>query len=173
MDETRTYTAFCEHRRVASGALPELLAAVRTWAKQHGEAGLLYFDDTTGKQVDFNLREEPVQSKTGPGRPKLGVVAREVTLLPRHWEWLEAQPNGASAALRRLVDLARQQPGDSVKRAREASGRFLTAMAGNLPGYEEVTRALYAGDRSRFSALMEQWPDDIREHAERLAGAGI
>jgi hypothetical protein len=103
------------------------------------------------------------------------VVAREVTLLPEHWEWLAAQPSGVSAALRRLVDAARRRaPGEErARRARDATSQFLTAMAGDRPGYEEATRALYAGDRSRFDALVRAWPKDVREHVARLAAGAF
>jgi hypothetical protein len=98
------------------------------------------------------------------------VVAREVSLLPRHWEWLEQQPNGASAALRRLVDEARKRnPGEERRRlAIEAANRFLTAMAGNLPGYEEATRALFGRNQERFHELIREWPPDIQQYAQRL-----
>lgn len=162
----KTFTAFHGNRRIAGG-----LEGARKWVEAKGEAGLLCFEDQTGRQVDFNWRE-PLQPPAGPGRPKLGVVSREISLLPRHWEWLEAQPNGASAAIRRLVDQARAQPGEAERRGREAAGRFLTAMAGNLAGYEETTRALYAGDLEKFVALMNGWPKGIREYAARLAAVG-
>jgi hypothetical protein len=108
--------------------------------------------------------------RSGPGRPRLGVVSREVTLLPRHWEWLEQQPNGISAALRRLVEEARRrEPGpERARRAREAAGRFMTVMAGDRPGYEEASRALYARDRRRLAALIRRWPADVRAHVQRL-----
>jgi len=107
----------------------------------------------------------------GRGRPKLGVVAREITLLPRHWDWLAAQPGGASATLRRLVETARREGGADgrVRAAREAAYRFLSALAGNLPGYEEALRALFAGDDARFEAQMAEWPKDVRAYALRLA----
>jgi hypothetical protein len=164
MDEMKAFTAFHGNRRIAGG-----LEGARKWVEARGEAGLLCFEDQTGRQVDFNWRE-PLPPPAGPGRPKLGVVSREISLLPRHWEWLEAQPNGASAAIRRLVDQARAMPGEKERRGREAAGRFLTAMAGNLAGYEETTRALYAGDLENFVALMAGWPKGIREYAARLAG---
>ena len=115
-------------------------------------------------------RALPQRIRTGPGRPKLGVVAREVSLLPRHWERLEQQPNGASAAIRRLVDEARKRdPGEErTRRAIEAAGRFLSAMAGNLPGYEEATRALFGRNRERFDELIRDWPHDIRLHVQCL-----
>lgn len=163
MDERRTITAFCGPQRIDGG-----IAGARQWVAEHGEAGLLCFEDTTGKQVDFNWRE-PERASAGPGRPKLGVVSREISLLPRHWEWLETQPSGASAALRRLVDQARNSPADQERRAREAAGRFLSAMAGNFAGYEEATRALYAGDKERFAELIHEWPADIRDHATWLS----
>ncbi|MCL4215235.1 MAG: DUF2239 family protein [Gemmatimonadales bacterium] len=107
----------------------------------------------------------------GPGRPRLGVVGREVTLLPRHWEWLNAQPGGASAALRRLVDVGRAANAgrDRTRRAQEYAYRFLAAMLGDAPGFEEATRALFAGDRERFTALSDPWPAGPRDHARRLA----
>jgi hypothetical protein len=130
--------------------------------------------------VDFDLRGElnevmsralPPRPRSGPGRPKLGVVSREVSLLPRHWAWLEQQPNGASAALRRIVDQARKrEPGEQRARlAREAVGRVMSAMAGNLPGYEEASRALYAANRARFEDLILHWPHDIQGYIKRQA----
>ena len=116
-------------------------------------------------------RESPDPTPRGRGRPKLGVVAREVTLLPRHWEWLATQPGGASAAVRRLVDAARQSSSDRdrLRQAKEIAYRFMSAMAGNEPGFEEATRALFAGDETRFAAMTEVWPRDVREHARSLA----
>ena len=107
----------------------------------------------------------------GRGRPKLGVVAREVTLLPRHWEWLATQPGGASVALRRVVDAARRTNADDdrAKESRDAAFRFMNAMAGDLIQYEEVLRALYRHDEVHFRELMDPWPTDIRAYAERLA----
>jgi uncharacterized protein len=105
------------------------------------------------------------------GRPKLGVVAREVTLLPRHWDWLATQPGGASAALRRLVDEARRSGGTRQQKraAQEAAYHFMLAMTGDLPGYEEATRALFADDRSRLEQCIADWPQDVRSHVLRLA----
>lgn len=113
----------------------------------------------------------PLPSRRTPGRPKLGVVAREVTLFPRHWEWLSRQPGGASATLRRLVEEARRSTAREVRvrEARESCYRFMTALAGNEPGYEEAARALFAGDRERFHQQTAQWPGDVRDHARRLA----
>ena len=107
----------------------------------------------------------------GRGRPKLGVVAREVTLLPRHWDWLGAQPGGASVALRKLVEAARRDnlAGEQSRRRRDAAYHFMSAMAGDLPGFEEATRALYVNDRKRLRDLIGAWPQDLREHAIRLA----
>ena len=114
----------------------------------------------------------PVAPPRGPGRPRLGVVAREVTLLPRHWDWLTTQPGGASAAVRRLVDVARQASAetDRLRVAKESAYRFMSAMAGNEPNFEEATRALFASDRDRFAAMTEAWPRDVRDHARMLAG---
>lgn len=170
MDPDRTYTAFAADRRVASGPLRAVLLALL--ARPGGGAPVLVFEDRTGKQVDFDLRGTPEEvlaralPPAGPGRPKLGVVAREVTLLPRHWEWLEAQPSGASAALRRLVEEAsRRDPGEQeAQRAIDAASRVMTALAGDRPNYEEASRALFARDGRRFAALVREWPPDVRRH---------
>lgn len=170
-----TVTAFAGAAVVATGLSADVTTAVRTLHEQDDERTVLVFDDVTGEQVDLDLRvtAAPVEpERRGPGRPKLGVVAREVTLLPRHWEWLAAQPGGASVALRKLVEQARRdnERGDRVRRSREATYRFMTAMAGNEPGYEEACRALFAGDRERFAARVDAWPADIASYANRLAG---
>jgi hypothetical protein len=115
--------------------------------------------------------QEPASEPRRRGRPKLGVVAREVTLLPRHWEWLNAQPGGASVALRKLVEAARRANGDKdrSRAARDAAYHFMSAMAGNLPQFEEACRALFAGDHRRFTTLIAAWPGDVRDHIIRLA----
>jgi hypothetical protein len=178
--EPRTYAAFAGDRLVAGGPLPTVLVALKSHLEGGGDPGLLVFEDDTGRQVDFDLRgtaEEVVARAlgparpAGPGRPRLGVVAREVTLLPQHWEWLAAQPGGVSGTLRRLVDAARRRaPGEeAARKARDAAGALLTALAGDRPGYEEASRALYAGDRAGFDALVRAWPKDVREHVRRIA----
>jgi hypothetical protein len=180
MNEEQTYTAFVGETKIASGPLACMLSGVKAKFDSSESTQLLIFEDQTGRQVDFDLRGTttevlaravPAPPRAGPGRPKLGVISREVSLLPRHWEWLEQQPNGASAALRRLVDEARKhEPAKQrARQAMDAANRFLSAMAGNLAGYEEATRALYAGNRSDFENLMQDWPSDIRAHAQRLA----
>ncbi len=114
---------------------------------------------------------EPTVEPRGRGRPKLGVIGREVTLLPRQWDWLAAQPGGASVALRKLVDEARRTGGDKqrMRAAHEAAYHFMSAMAGDLPGFEEATRALFANDQSRFEREVAGWPEDVRAYATRLA----
>jgi len=188
MDETRTRpcTAFQGFRWIASGLLHEVALAVKAAHDGDPSAPFLTFDDATGRVIDLDLRgtAEDVAARFAPipatageaaprgrGRPKLGVVAREVTLLPRHWEWLNAQPGGASVALRRLVDQARQAGGEQARRreAQEAAYRFLSALGGDEPGYEEALRALFAGDREALASSLAPWPADVREHALRLA----
>ncbi|TSC25211.1 DUF2239 family protein [Corallococcus sp. Z5C101001] len=182
-----TWTAFAGQRLIASGSPAEVVAAARRALDAGTTEALLLFDDATGRTVDFHLRgsledvlarlrptPDPAADATeprGPGRPKLGVVAREVTLLPRHWEWLSQQPGGASVALRKLVEAARANSGDAdrVRQAQAATDRFMTTMAGNAPGYEEAARALYASDRTRFNKWTRAWSDDIRDCARRLA----
>jgi hypothetical protein len=173
-------TAFAGHRLIASGSPREIVGAVKA-AVEAGES-VLVFDDADARPVEFDLRGDleavlarllpPVEEKRGPGRPKLGVTAREVTLLPRHWDWLAGQPGGASVALRKLVEGAlREAEGpDRVRKGREAAYRFMTAVSGDLPGYEEATRMLFAGDWTAFDAAVEAWPEGVREHVRMLAG---
>jgi hypothetical protein len=165
----KTYTAFAQEMWVASGSRAEIVAALEAMPDLPRADDLLVFDDEDGRQIDFDPRETPEpEAPRGRGRPSLGVVAREVTLLPRHWDWLNEQPGGASSALRKLVDAARKVEGDGAAR-RNAAYRFLTVMAGDRPGYEEAIRALYAGDRPRFEAQAGSWPRAIRDHAIGLA----
>ena len=181
------WSAFEGERRIASGDPVDVALATRD-AVARGAEQVLVFDDHTGRVVDLDLRGsdddvrgcvlarlESAAEHRGPGRPRLGVVAREVTLLPRHWAWLGAQPGGASAALRRLVDQARKgsERADRVRRAQDASFRFMSAMGGDLPGYEEAIRALFAGDRERFDAHTAGWPADVRDHSRSLAGDAL
>lgn len=172
-DSKQTYTAFLEHGLLVSGTIESVFPLLKKQFDRDPGAAVLVFEDATGRQVDFDLHGPAAvpETRPGPGRPKLGVVSREVTLLPRHWDWLEKQSGGASAALRRLVDQARKdESGEQrVRMAREAGGRFLTAMAGDYPQYEEATRALWAGDREGFEARIADWPADVRGYAGRLA----
>ena len=178
-------TAFDGERRLASGPLIDVAMALKAATAAGAEGPLLAFDDATGAVIDLDLRGsradvaarlaaaagEPPAPPRGRGRPSLGVVAREVTLAPRHWEWLAAQSGGASAALRRLVEEARRSSGakDRERAAQEAAYRFMAAMAGDLPGFEEATRALFAKDRQRFERYLAQWPDDVGAYAVGLA----
>ena len=170
-----SYSAFSGDRLIAFGLLADVLGAAKAHLDTSEDPRLLIFEDRTGQQLDFDFsgslaevltRALPPPERTGPGRPKLGVVSREVSLLPRHWEWLEAQPQGISAGLRRLVEDARKQnPGEQrARKGREALNRFMTAIAGNRPNYEEATRALFAQDNARFEELIVDWPEDIRAH---------
>lgn len=174
-----SYAAFLGTRRLAEGSLSEVARAAARLGEP-GDAPLLVFDEE-GRQVELDLRGGPEEAAQraapaaapaparGRGRPHLGVVAREVTLLPRHWEWLAAQPGGASVTLRKLVEEARRSGAGDAKRAQERAYRFLTAIGGDLPGYEEALRALFARDATRFAATLAGWPPDVREHAQRLA----
>lgn len=186
-------TAFIGQQRLASGPLAEVALAVMKASRSAAEEAILIFNDANGRPLDLDLRgserdivarlpqpasnpplsaeDLPVPEPRGPGRPRLGVVAREVTLLPRHWEWLGAQPGGASVALRKLVEAARRSSGDldRSRAARDAAYHFMSAMAGNLPGFEEASRALFADDRRQFVALIAGWPGDIRDHIVKLA----
>ena len=175
-----TFTAFASHSLVASGPLSDVLAQMMAYLDGGSPEQVLVFRDDTGQQVDFDLRgtiEEvlarlaPEPPPRRPGRPKLGVVAREITLLPRHWEWLEQQPQGSSAALRRLVEAARKREPDVEKARlfREGLSRIMWSVAGNLPNFEESTRALFAKQDRELLGLIENWPQDVRGYIrERL-----
>jgi len=174
-----SYSAFSGVRLIAFGVLADVLGAAKAYVDTTEDPQLLIFEDRTGRQVDFDFRGSlqevlaralPRPERTGPGRPKLGVVSREVSLLPRHWEWLESQPQGISAGLRRLVEEARRRnPGEErARKGREALNKFITAIAGNLPNFEEATRALFAPDNARFEELIADWPEDIRAHSLRV-----
>lgn len=180
-DLTHTYTAFIGTARLVSGPLAQVAVAVRNAEADKPAHPVLIFSDHTGKAIDIDTRgtddeiidrySPPPEPPRGRGRPRLGVVAREVTLLPRHWDWLAEQPGGASVTLRKLVDDARRAGGDKhlVKKAHEAAYTFMHALAGNLRNYEEATRALFANDRARMELLISEWPRDVREHAVALA----
>jgi hypothetical protein len=197
LGEQDGYMAFAGARCIASGGLEEVALKVKAWVDGGETVPVVIYEDATGLPVHPDLRgtredvlrglearrargaapsegaEEPRRS--GPGRPKLGVVSREVSLLPRHWEWLNAQPSGASAALRRLVEEA-MRDGHGHERARksqEAAGHFMTAVAGDLTAFEEASRAFYAKNYERFEQLTESWPRDIRKHVRRLVGIVI
>ncbi|WP_281662655.1 DUF2239 family protein [Paraburkholderia fungorum] len=190
-----TCIAFEGHRRIASGTPAEVALAVREVLARGERAPVLIFDTVSSRPVEFDLRgtrdeilarlasQAPVgqpapivdagedDTPRGRGRPKLGVVAREVTLLPRHWDWLNGQSGGASVALRKLVEAARLagEDKDRKRAAQESVYRFMTALAGNLPAYEDATRALYADDQVRFDDIVAAWPEDVRDHTLCLA----
>lgn len=187
-DSRSTHTAFLGARRLARGALAQVALAVRQVQRADPGALPLVFSDATGRQVDLDLRGTEAQvaaryrspapaepgvspDARGRGRPRLGVVAREVTLLPEHWDWLAAQPGGASVALRKLVHEARRAGAgrDRARQAQERAYHVMAALAGDYPGFEEAGRALFAGDRERLALLAAPWPEDVREHVLRLA----
>jgi hypothetical protein len=178
--DSPAYAAFSGHRRLAHGSLLDVARAVFA----HGDGAVQIFDET-GHPVELDTRNGPeaavtefLQRTTAPetrsggrGRPRLGVVAREVTLLPRHWDWLAAQPGGASAALRRLVEEARGDPTTRQREARDRLYRVMSALAGDLPAFEEATRALYAGDDAKFAAIVSAWPVDVADYLVGLKPA--
>jgi hypothetical protein len=184
---TETFTAFAGQQRLAAGPLSAIALAVKRAEAE--TAPILIYADATGKAIDLDTRgseaevvaryaaapSEPTHEARGRGRPKLGVVAREVTLLPRHWEWLGSQQGGASVALRKLIDDARKREDGwaeakrAQRRAQDAAYHFMSAMAGDLPHFEAAIRALYAGDRATLETQIAAWPIDIRNHALKLA----
>lgn len=187
MTQTNTpspVAAFAGSTLIAAGPMAQV--AVQVYAQQAADRPVLVFSDETGRVIDLDLRGTPedvarryavendVQEAApkGRGRPKLGVVPREITLLPRHWEWLSSQQGGASQTLRRLVDEARKADGGrtQTKAAQERTYRFVTAVAGDLPDYEEAVRALFASDMTAFEQHMAAWPADVRQYALRLLG---
>jgi hypothetical protein len=177
------FTAFIGSKHLASGPLDQVALAAKKALDRGTQQAVLIYNDATGRSIDIDSRGSdaeilarlsrpaPPPLPRGPGRPKLGVVAREVTLLPRHWQWLGSQPGGASVAIRKLVETARRanQEVDQLRQRQEAAYHFMSAMAGNLANFEEASRALFANDRPLFSELVAGWPTDIRAHAVKLA----
>jgi uncharacterized protein len=190
MSLPQTAIAFEGGQKITEGTLADVAVAMRKRAGKATHEAILVFDYVTGRslQIDLSGSEDDVRARfaanatdrsaepasptpRGPGRPRLGVIAREVTLLPRHWDWLNAQPGGASVALRKLVDEARKvrSETDTLRTRQEATYRFISAIAGDWPNYEEANRALFASDADRFQLLTDNWPADVRDHARRLA----
>lgn len=185
----RPCTAFAGLKKIASGNVIDVALKVKEHQQKDKKTTILVFDNTSSQQVELDLRgnkdaiikrmkelpggpsEEEEDKTPRPGRPKLGVVSREISLLPRHWEWLATQPGGASVTLRKLVEEAKKKNvhRDQLRLAQEATYKFMVVMAGDLPHYEEALRALYAKNAKEFAAQIVSWPKDVREHTARLA----
>jgi hypothetical protein len=185
------YIAFAGDRCIAAGDHGAVAAAAKQALDRDKAAQILVFDAGSSAPIEIDFRGSvadvlarlpdvaiaptgeatPQLAPRGPGRPKLGVVAREVTLLPRHWDWLARQPGGASVALRKLVEQARRASDDTdrIRGAQDAAYRFMSVMAGNRPHYEDAIRALFANDPAGFEKSTAGWPADVRDHAARLA----
>lgn len=191
---SKACVAFLGSRLIATGDLLTVAVSAKKVLEKGATDPLLIFDEVTSDLIEIDFRgsvhevaarvekaqlpEQPEtveKAKPGPGRPKLGVVGREVTLLPRHWEWLDSQPGGASVTLRKLVEEAKRANvgKDRFRVAQEATYRFMRDMAGDLPGYEEANRVLFSSQKGRlkqFEALVESWPKDVRTHLLKLFG---
>lgn len=200
LDIASSYSAFEGACCIAHGGLEHVaLAAKRAMdraASNPTAPAILVFSDSSSETLELDWRgsdtefaarldavvarhpapaapeAEPgdIEAPRGPGRPKLGVVAREVTLLPRHWEWLGSQPGGASVALRKLVDVARRtsEARDRVRHSSAVGYKFMSTMAGHEPGFEEASRALFAGDQAGFETHIANWPADVQTHLKRI-----
>lgn len=191
MSHTQSYTCFNGHSRMVSGTLQTVAMAVKQVLENEGQHSLLIFDDQSGRSIDINTQgsyddvlarfassaapvakpEDAEPQPRGRGRPKLGVVPKEITLLPRHWDWLATQPGGASVTLRKLVEQARREHNgqDLQRQAQERAYHFMAAMAGDLPLFEAASRALFAQQPAQLSEAMQGWPGDIRHHVLYLA----
>jgi hypothetical protein len=181
--QASVFTVFIGSKQLATGPLDKVALIAKKALDRGTNQPVLIYNDSTGRAIDIDSRGSdaeilarlsqpaPPSLPRGRGRPKLGVVAREVTLLPRHWQWLSTQPGGASVAIRKLVETARRanQEIDQRRQRQEAAYHFMSAMAGDLANFEEASRALFADDRTRFGELIVDWPIDVREHAVKLA----
>lgn len=174
------WTAFYGDACVAAGTLIDVARTAKSIVDNEPGASVLVLNDETGRPTDLSLqgdmadvisRLSPPESadRPHPGRPKLGVIPKEVTLLPRHWDWLSQQSGGASGVLRRLVDKEIKEPAAKLRQVQTSADRFLTLLGGNRPGCEEASRALYAKAFDRFEAAIRDWPEDIRENIHRIA----
>ncbi|MBL7689782.1 MAG: DUF2239 family protein [Bdellovibrionaceae bacterium] len=183
-----TYTAFEGSKLLVRGPLDKVVLKSKHRLEKSPEASILIFSDSTGRTIDFNFHGseddvlkrleiyvsgEEAKSANGPGRPKLGVVSREVSLLPRHWEWLANQTGGASATLRKLIESEQKKSagGLSLKQAQERVYKFMSVLAGDLEGYEEALRALYRKDVDSFQTHIKSWPRDVKTHTLTLAAS--
>lgn len=182
-----TYAAFEGHKLFSKGSLSDVVLKIKKRIGKAAQSEILIFSSETGKVMDFNFQgtekdvskrleifssNEDSKPSAGPGRPRLGVISREVSLLPRHWEWLATQTGGASGTLRKLVEEAKkksEQSGPSVKQAQERTYKFLSALAGDLEGYEEALRALFKKDEKQFLEKIQKWPRDVRDYAVELS----
>ncbi len=186
MDEQNTYTAFEGHKLLFRGKLHDVVLKIKKKLGKSDNSSVWIFNDLTGKIMDFNFQgsekdvlkrleifssEDAKKASTGPGRPKLGVISREISLLPRHWEWLAGQPSGASATLRRLIEDAKKksQGSHNIKQLQERSYKVMSVLAGDLGGYEEALRALYKRDEKKFYQQMKDWPQDVKDHLNELS----
>ncbi|MBC7539648.1 MAG: DUF2239 family protein [Bacteriovorax sp.] len=186
METINTYTAFDGHKLFGQGDLSEIVIKIKKQLGKSDNASIIIFSDNTGKVFDFNfqgtlsdvkkrldmyIQTEVPEVNAGAGRPKLGVISREISLLPQHWEWLATQPGGSSSTLRKLVDEAKKKTsgGPSIKQTQEIVHRFASAMAGDFEGFEEALRALYRKDKGLFHAQMKNWPEDIRDYIIELS----
>ena len=175
------YTAFEGTSLLERGALEEVVLSIKKHLGSSGNSGVLIFSDMTGKTMDFNFHgskedvlkrlekyapAEEIKESTGPGRPKLGVVSREISLLPRHWEWLATQPGGASATIRLLVEEARKKASNitSVKQMQERAYQVMSVLAGDFQGYEEALRSLYKKDQKGLLSQIQHWPSDVKKY---------
>lgn len=184
MHDLTFYTAFLGTERMFRGPITKIILPIKQKVSPDDLHKLLIFSDINGQTLDLDLHGHPLEveerariltnsgwSTRGRGRPKLGVKGREISLLPRHWDWLETQPGGASATLRKLVEAASKSESDTVRQARERTYEFLRVIAGDMAGYEEAMRALFKGDTDGFTACMTDWPKDVRAHALTLLEA--
>ena len=174
--------AFAGPNMLAFGPLREVAASVKLKVEADPNLFVLVFHAETSEPIELDLRgstadvvarleADDLVATRKVGRPKLGVAAREVTLLPRHWDWLAQQPGGASVTLRKLVEAARREKAgaDTLAQGRDALYRFMAAVAGNAPDYDEASRALFAGQKTRFLSLIASWPNDVQAHLQHLS----
>lgn len=165
------FAVFSQQRLLCRGSLHEIVPLVHAQAVDPANQ-LIFIQEESGRTVDLDWRGTPKEvlersqtqlgpKKAGPGRPKLGVQSREITLLPRHWAWLDAQRGSRSAVLRKLVE--REMKGGGAVRVDALYGA-LSTLAGDLPGFEEATRALFALDWEGFAEQCLPWPESLRNY---------
>ena len=178
-----TFSAYGPTSCIGQGELTDVALAAHRFLRTHPDQSALILQDSTCQIIDLDLSGDeallerkanhyPIRSQA-PVPDSKDPITGEITLLPRHWQWLAEQGGNASATLRRLIDEARRDPkqkaDNECRRRQQLTYRFCQALCGDFQGYEDALRALYAADKDSFKTHISTWPADFALRAEALA----